>query len=189
MAVCRATPEQTAAIAARLAEGEAERTRLQSEYEATQSALQVESAARTAAYEAKEAAKAAHLRARLGTLAPALAAQWDESLLCRDEALRVVAAHVLDQIRPAADYPICRDRSCPCGSETVECLPPQVYERLTVLRAHLPAGATLTEYERVTEHIGDLDEAMADDAESTPIYTATLSVADGPMRFTRTVTI
>jgi hypothetical protein len=132
------------------------------------------------------AAKTTHLRRRLGELEPALAAQWDDGLLCRDAATRRVAAAGLDPIAPpAARQPLCADTDCPCGQDDVTCLPPEVYQRLVALRARLPEGATLDHYRRIRPHHGDLDQPM--DAVVDERYTATLTIHDGPLTFTRRI--
>lgn len=178
-----ATPDQRAAIATRLAEGEPERRRLIAEMEAQRG----QEAAKTAAKAEREAAKTAHLRQRLGELAPDLAAQWDDGLLCRDEALRVIAAAVLDPIAPETAAEICDDRACRCAITGVTCVSPEAYGVLRALRQRLPAEARIDDYDRVIPHIGSPDEAMDDDAVPEPIYRARLTVTDGPLTFTRRI--
>lgn len=186
-----ATPQQRAAIAARLAEGEPEHRRVSAAAATATAAYWAAQEAKTATAAAAAAAKDYHLRARLESLAPALAQQWDDHLLCRDEAIRVVASAALDPIASVAPQDgYCANTDCPCGVCAVDCLPPAIYRRLLALRATLPADATLTDYQRSTPHGGDIHIAMGPKDElPDPTYTACLTVQDGPLTFQRRIVL
>jgi hypothetical protein len=149
-----------------------------------------EQAEREAAQAAKEEAKRAHIATRLAEIDEMLFAQWQEGMLCRDEAVAAIAAHVLDPIGEEADTETCDDRSCACGWTQIECVPASVYPAVRAVRARLPKGGKIERFDRGRSH----EDAEQDDRERelgeappTTRYTADIVVPDGPFMLRRTV--
>jgi hypothetical protein len=122
--------------------------------------------------------------------------QHADGLLSRSSAVSMIADAALDAcLPPAADTPpeACSDRDCPCGSQSVTCIPRRLYPKWRETRAKLPEGWTVEFTSRrdcLKSDDGYYDPRQDDPAAATagPKYwTATVTIPCGPFHFTRTV--
>lgn len=148
--------------------------------------------AEEAAKEAKEAAKLKYIDAFVAECGGSLAEQHKAGLLARSEVVRMIADAVFEEFGLPDHHALttCQDEACPCGTVSVDAIPPATYAAWLPIAKLLPEGAT-ADFEKTRDCVRDEDGELepGNDGAGKPYYTAFVRLTVGPFVFKRRIKI